>query len=159
MKTLQIDLKKAKQLYPKSSPEMKEIFKSTFGEKSFSDKITDRIKTWEDVCDELGIDPGQSLPYPYPHNDEQEAINGFFKATKIAECLNEGWKPNWSNSSEYKYYPWFDLSGGGFSFDGHGYNCTFTCVGARLCYKSSDLATYAGKQFLDIYKSFFTFNS
>lgn len=157
MKTLQLDLKKAKKLFPTASPEFKEMLIDSFGPETFSDKITDKCKSWEDACEIKGIHPHQSLPYPDPQNDQQQAINGFFKMITISEVLNEGWSPNYSNSSEYKYYPWFDLSGGGFSYRDYGYAYAGASVGARLVYKTRELAIYAGKQFTDIYKSFFSF--
>jgi hypothetical protein len=72
----------------------------------------------------------------------------------ICRVLNEGWSPDWNNSSEYKYYPWFKMSGLGLSYDGYGFTHSDTYVGSSPCFKSSELAEYAGKQFISIYKDF-----
>lgn len=157
METLKLDKKEAKQLYKTAPDFFKRTLESTFGKETFSEKITERCKSWEDACEIKGIHPYQSLPYPDPQNDQQNAVNGFFKMTTIAEVLNEGWQPNYSDSSEYKYYPWFDCSGGGFSSYDYVFVRAHTAVGARLSYKTRELAIYAGKQFTDIYKSFFQF--
>ena len=118
--------------------------------------ITDKIKKWEDACEVLSIDPIKSLPYPTPADQDEIAVNAFFKLTKIREVLNEGWKPDWKDSSEWKYYPWMDLeddngSGLGLSFGVYVYGISASTVGSRLVFKSRSIAEYAGKQFTDIY--------
>lgn len=75
----------------------------------------------------------------------------------LATSLNEGWVPDWKNSNEYKYYPWFEMNGSsGFRV----YVCarwsSASRVGSRLCYKTRALAEYAGSQFTDVYKQFLT---
>lgn len=71
----------------------------------------------------------------------------------IAKSLNQGWTPDWRNSNETKFYPYFDMSSGFrfYDFDGWG---SHSAVGSRLCFKSKELAEYAGKQFADIYRQF-----
>lgn len=73
----------------------------------------------------------------------------------IAQALNGTWKPDWSDSSQYKWYPWFYMNGPGFRFDHARYDFTTSLVGSRLCFKSEAIATYAGKQFLELYKAYF----
>jgi hypothetical protein len=78
---------------------------------------------------------------------------------EIVKAFNEGWLPDWTNSNEYKYYPWFKMgspSGGGFSFDDFAYWLATSVVGSRLCFKSADLAKHAGQLFESIYKDFLT---
>lgn len=119
--------------------------------------ITDRIKTFEDACKETGIYPTElSISGTGTTDDDIKAVAAFHKLTIIAKALNEGWKPNWSDSSEYKYYPWFNLENG-FVFYDYVYYYRYSSVGSRLCFKSSELATYAGKQFIDLYKELFIF--
>lgn len=116
-----------------------------------------KIKTFEAACKELQLDPEKCLPkvtgVPKQH---QDAIVAHAKLVIITEALNEGWKPDWKNDDEYKYYPWFNLcSGSGFSFDGYGYIDSGSHVGSRLCFKTRDLAEYAGKQFIKLYEQYF----
>lgn len=128
-----------------------------------------KIKTFEDACKSLNISneiPNVSIIL----ETEQNAVVNFYKALIICKALNntikKDWNPDWNNYREYKYYPWFDLenydktvSGSGFSFNACACVGTATTVGSRLCFISSELATYAGKQFTDIYKAFFTFSN
>lgn len=122
--------------------------------------IIERVKTFEDACEVLGIAP--LLPdFAGTHSDHQKSLIAHYKLIIIAEALNEGWKPDWSNGKWDKYYPWFDMddesssSSGRFSFDFSVYWRSTSNVGSRLCFKSSELARYAGTQFEDLYREYF----
>ena len=77
----------------------------------------------------------------------------------IAEALNEGWTPDWSNGEWDKWYPWFKMddssSAGRFSFGDAGILFSISAVVSRLCFKSEELADYAGTQFLELYRELF----
>jgi len=125
--------------------------------KSKPKNVIDRVKTVEDAIAELGekdtevsiyrklrsvlTDTGMEHPLY-----QQEAII-------IAKALNEGWQPDWSNSNQPKYFPYFYMSGFRF-FDGYDDWCSGSTVGSRLAFKSKELAMYAGKKFENIYKGF-----
>jgi hypothetical protein len=121
--------------------------------------ITKKVKTYEDICKIDGVDPIKSLPYPDASNPEEQAVNSFAMAIRINRILNEGWQPDWNNWDERKYYPWFDMqgeagSGVGFSCGAYGYGCTHSAVGSRLVFKTRELAEFAGKTFLSVYRGF-----
>lgn len=119
--------------------------------------VMERIKTFEDACNILGETHNIKILLSYNGiNQELLAAQAFLKLTIIARALNEGWKPDWTNSSEYKYYPWFDMSSGsGLAYFDYVYWASRTFAGSRLCFKSKELAEYAGKQFADIYSTMF----
>ncbi len=81
-------------------------------------------------------------------------------AKLVCIAYNEGWIPDWNNTNEYKYFPYFKMgssSGVGFSSVDYDYWVTNSNVGSRLCFKSADLAKHAGKLFeQEIYKPLFT---
>lgn len=156
MKTLQIDAEKAKNLYPSSSKEFKTMLEDSFGKEFFSQKITDRIKTFEDACRALKLDSDDvSVRVGTELGKDALSLKAYSKLIIIARALNEGWEPNWNNSNEYKYYPYFDMrSGAGFSFVYYAGWLDCSTFGSRLCFKSEELAKYAGKQFESIYKDF-----
>lgn len=79
--------------------------------------VTERIKTFEDACNELGED------HPMVHvyralvartgKTEQSLaewmgkdVVAYLKLRIITEALNEGWHPKFTED-EYRYYPWF----------------------------------------------------
>jgi len=120
-----------------------------------------KIKTFEDACIALGI--SAAIPdFSNTPEKHQKAFIAHYQLVIINQALNEGWEPNWGDWSEYKYYAWFDFekgsdksSGFGFSYGVWTLSSATTDVGSRLCYKSSELAKYAGQQFLELYKDYF----
>lgn len=111
--------------------------------------IMDRIKTYEDACNVLGL----GCHKVWSDYDSVDEI-AYKKLKVIIKVLNEGWIPDWKNSNEYKYYPWFEMTkkpGSGFlSSDSDGWR-SLSSVSSRLAFKSRELALYAGKQFEKIY--------
>ena len=152
MQNLQITKENALKAYNAGCSDVKKVLENLFGKASFvPENITDRVKSFEDACTVLGVRPVDVL------NASDNTDDAAYKKLKvIAKALNEDWTPNWKDGDEYKYYPWFDLSSGsGLSFFTVVGRYTISTVGSRLCFKSRELAEYAGKQFIDIYTSFF----
>ncbi len=114
--------------------------------KKASEKITDRIKNFNDVLDYHGITNFKKQCAGL--SDDEVA----YKQVKlIALALNEGKELDPTNESEYKYYPYFVVDGDGFSCYYYDYWYSSTIVPSRLCFRTADLAIYAGKTFTDIY--------
>lgn len=117
-----------------------------------------------------------------PILDESTDIVAYLKLRIITAALNEGWKPQFTKD-EWRYYPWFYfytqeefdrlseqdkkncvLFGGraaGGADAGFVYansvcapSAASAGIGSRLCFKTSELAKYAGKQFIDIYADY-----
>lgn len=80
--------------------------------------ITKRVKTYADACAVLGIEPMNETVLAKLGFTKDEIA--YRKLKTIAEALNEGWRPDWANSNEYKYWPWFVCYGAdaGFSYAG-----------------------------------------
>lgn len=119
-----------------------------------------KIKNWSDVCKYHGIDQ-KKLPdvSSFPKELRDYMLN-MFKACMITSAVNEGWIPDWNNTSEYKYRLWFWIKASkdkpsGFGFSAALCDCTgsSTDVGSRLLFKSSELAMHAAKKFPDVYKA------
>ena len=160
MKEENLKIKKAnaQEAYEATNADGKQLLEKIFPGVFKPVLITDRVKTWADACEIKGIDPVKSLPFPSPADDIQEALNGTYQMFIICEVLCQGWKPDFSNSNQYKYTPYFKWNTSGFGFSDTNYVSwdTISTVGSRLVYPSSDLAIYAGTQFIDIYNKFLT---
>ena len=161
MTTIQITPDKVKAAYEAAtSEETKKVLSALFSDqlKELDEPkdIKERVKTFADACKLVQVTDNQKILLDYNGNDKAMiASQSHLKISIIAKALNEGWYPDWSNSNEYKYYPWFKATpGGGFSFLDYGNVDTASTVGSRLCFKSRELAEYAGKQFIDIYNDF-----
>ena len=134
-----------------------QTLKITAKKKSSAD-IVERIKTFDDACNELGITNAELVVSGEIENDFK-SVSAYQKLIIITRALNEGWVPNWKDDSEYKYYPWFNMSSGyGLSFSAYAYRHSDSGVGSRLCFKSRQLSDYAGKQFIKEYTDFFIIN-
>lgn len=156
MKTLKISESKARELYKTGSEKLKSILEESFGKEFFSQKITDRIKTYEDACSELGLDPINEKKLM----DLGLTIHdiAYQKLIVIIKALNEGWEPDVCDSDVCRWYPWFRPNGSASSFAFDVSICVSSSAdagsGSRLCFKSEELSNYAGKQFIDIWKEF-----
>lgn len=138
----------ARRIYPSAAPELKAILENTYNKEFFSQEITDRIKTVEDAYEALN----RVRSYPEGLTEFEVYMRD---AMVIIEALNEGWKPNWDDSSERKWRPWFYLdSPGGFRFHGSHFVFvySYSAGGSRLCLKSEKLCNYFAKQFLPLCK-------
>ena len=125
------------------------------------DDVTKRIKTVKDACDELGekhplvTQYRLSVAAAYIGDPMTEDFIAFLKLRIIAAALNEGWEPTFEKDEE-RWYPWFTVKQGGLVF-AYAYGAgsiSGAGGGVRLVFKSKELAEYAGKQFIDIYKDF-----
>ena len=143
--------------------------------------VKERIKTFEDACREIGIDAEAWSRDKISLGLEPDVL-AFLKLRIIVKALNEGWEPQFTED-ECRYYPWFILytreeynkldeeeksrvvyrsyysayALGGVSYAYAGSDSSFTFasfVGVRLAFKTSELAAYCGRQFLDIWADF-----
>ena len=142
--------------------------------------VRKRIKTFEDACHEIGIDAEAWNRDKISLGLEPDVL-AFLKLRIIVKALNEGWEPRFTED-ECRYYPWFILytgeeynkldeeeksrvvfrsysdanALGGVSFASafYGSSVTYAFVGVRLAFKTSELAAYCGRQFLDIWADF-----
>ena len=141
------------------------VFNFRVEEREYED-ITSRVKSYADACKVLGIEPMDEDSMKAQGFRMDEIVRR--KLETITEALNEGWKPNWADTDEYKYYPWFYIEvneeqteDGNTVGAGHaGLSCAYTHnaaassitgIGSRLCFHESDTARYAGRTFTDLY--------
>lgn len=126
----------------------------------------------------------QSIKYGYCSEFVGKDLLAYTKLSIICEALNEGWHPQFS-LDEYRWYPYYKLltndeiddmseeeksrvvgRASNYAYAGGGLVCSYaggvssysgTHSGSRLAFKSEELAEYAGKTFIDIYKDFVMF--
>ena len=142
--------------------------------------VRKRIKTFEDACHEIGIDAEAWNRDKISLGLEPDVL-AFLKLRIIVKALNEGWEPRFTED-ECRYYPWFILYTGEeynkldeeeksrvvyrSSYNAAalgGVSCAYAdndsslsnaYIGVRLAFKTSELAAYCGRQFLDIWADF-----
>lgn len=154
----------------------KEIFKPK--------DIKERIKTFEDARSELGsahplVEEYETITCRC--GGLSDDILAYMKLRIIAAALNEGWEPQFTED-EWRYFPWFVLytqkeidemdeehksrvvfrsfsnayaSGGvAYAYTVYDSSSSVAAVGSRLAFKSSELAKYAGEQFVEIWADY-----
>ncbi len=151
MEIVNIEKRNAIIAYNKADEKGKSLLVNLFGSELFNQKITDRIKTFEDAVFELGIKT------PNFDGDSKDEI-AYKKLKIIVKALNQNWTPDWNNHNKSKYNPIFTMgsSGSGFSSSCYGYWNSDSGVGSRLCFEKREVSDYAAVQFKDIYKDFLT---
>ena len=146
--------------------------------------ITERIKTFEDACNELGEEHPLVKEYWGVVNvdlDITQDLITYLKLRIIVAALNEGWEPKFEKG-EYRYFPCFCLhtkekydnldneekescilhsdnytsSYSGFVDINVGYDASssYAFGGSRLALRTKALALYAGKQFTEVWFAF-----
>ena len=103
---------------------------------------------FEIACEKLGIEP--IIP-----DGLSRSMQALFQLGKIIEVANEGWYPDFDNHNQCKHAPWFKKERGCQVFYCVVNWSTASSVPAPSLLKNSELAEYAGTQFLDIYTKAF----
>jgi hypothetical protein len=119
-----------------------------------------KIKTFEDACKRLGIDPIKIPDLDGIPEEFHKPIIAGYKLMIVYKAINNGWRPDWSNWNQYKYYPWFGVLSSGFGFSDTTYYFAYarTGVGSRLCTDTSDKAIYIAEQFKALYQDYFLYS-
>lgn len=146
--------------------------------------VTERIKTFEDACQELGEEHPFVVAYRAVEDIDECSgdIEAYLKLRIIVAALNEGWTPE-LKEDEIIYYPWHwlytqseiddmdederkerrmmqtgdyatEFAGFAFARSFYAPSNASAYFGSRLCLKSSELASYCGKQFIGIWADF-----
>lgn len=113
--TLNVDKKNALKAWREADNKGKQMLENLYGKEIFANQnVMGRIKTFEDAMEETGrkgVPDFSDLP-----KDMRKHFIALYKMEVITEALNEGWKADWDNSDENKYYPYFIMSPSSFAF-------------------------------------------
>lgn len=146
METLNITKEAALKAYAEAQPKQKTLLENLFGKKTFQKDILERVTTLKDVFDELGEDIQSFFDKCKAIGDEQDEV--YYKVCKkICKALNGDWIPDFTNSSQPKYFIWWDLSSGEAVYFYSDFYFQGSCCSARLCFLDEKTAKHAGKYF------------
>lgn len=107
------------------------------------------LKLYKEFCSENKIEV--KLPYPEPANEDEMNTNAFVMIKNIKLIGNKGEIPNSINTNQWKYYPWFFVSGSGLSYGDYVCWGTLSAVPARLCSLDCDNVKSDANKFQPIY--------
>lgn len=146
--------------------------------------VTERIKTFEDAVEALGEEHPFVVAYRAVEDIDECSgdIEAYLKLRIVVAALNEGWEPKFTED-EVRYFPWHILwttdelaqkseewkrdrcliptgdyvteyAGLACAYSAYAPSYTYAAVGSRLCLKSDELATFCGKQFIELWADF-----
>lgn len=117
---MEIDVKNIKAAYRTATESERTLLITLFpdlylGEEEKDNRpVTERIKTFEDACKELGNDHPMVLAYQNTNLRDPEVVEenrdiiAYMKLRIITAALNESWQPQFTED-EWRWYPWFCL--------------------------------------------------
>jgi hypothetical protein len=119
-------------------------------------KITEKIKSFEDACEHLGLNPENLPNVEHLPEEDGQSIVAHYKLIIIIRALNEGWEPDFKDHDQWKYWNYLWINAAGFVCSGTDYSPSHTHVniGSRLCFKSHEIAQYAIVQFKGLYEQY-----
>lgn len=91
-----------------------------------------KIASYEDACRVLNIQPINEEVFNIFPKEDQRSMLAYHKLTVITRALNNGWKPNWDDQNEWKYYPLFRYVNAGLSCAASNGPATGTAASVRL---------------------------
>lgn len=152
---LKITLENAKQAYNNTKcQDVKNTLIALFGKKHFEpEDICDTVTCIEDVFKHTGESYTEFME---KHNGLSESALNYVLLEKGIAYLNQGWKPDFNNSNQEKWFNYFDMRGSDFVFSGSDYGCvnSYASNGATLRFKNKKLAEHAAKVFFPQYRGY-----
>ena len=115
------------------------------------------IKSYEDACKVLNIQPiSENAVAAFPKEDRKSML-AYHKLTVITKAINGGWKPDWNDRSQYKYFPIFYYKNAGLACASTYSTASYTAayLGSRLCFKTEAMSDYAAATFANLYTDFY----
>lgn len=176
--------------YDRVDERCKEMLRAMFPDFDFEQQaederdITERVKTFEDACTELGLLADSLTEQWRSAGLTMSDEIAYQKLRIICAALNEGWQPQFTED-EWRWQPWFCLwtadelsdktedwkcdhalimTEGEYTteFAGFAYassivapSTTNTNIGSRLCLKSKALSDYCARQFTALWADFY----
>jgi hypothetical protein len=187
METIEIQKSNLQAAYAAADESGKTLLRNLFPDADLNKDnrpVTERIKTFEDACQELGEEHPFVVAYRAVEDIDEYSgdVEAYLKLRIIVAALNEGWKPEFTED-EWRWYPWFYLytqeelnnmedsekkrhriiiiSNSQTKYKVFGSAASYyapsnasACVGSRLCLRSSELAVYCGKQFIELWADY-----
>lgn len=159
MSVIVIHTEAARLAYKEADENGKKLLSNLIGKKVLFDRIIDVVDSYEEACQIKGITPLSIDQFSMFPENQREYLFAVHQLITISEVINEGWVPDYANTNQRKYYPWFEwkklsAGGSGFSYGDYYIDRSFSTVGARLSYETAEKAEYAGTKFIHLYRIF-----
>lgn len=114
-------------------------------------EINQRPTTVEEAFQQTGR---PQVDFSNVPEDLREYFEGIYSAVVVTEAINKGKKPDWDNSNQRKWRPWFVMSPARFRLLDTDFDRSYSDAGSgsRLCNFSDEDAGYSATQFADVWR-------
>ena len=133
---------------PETNQDLKQIIRTKFSESTITSYKD--IKSFEDACEYLGITELEAF-----EGTTNPRLISQLKLETIIKALNEGWKPDFTDTRQRKYYNYFQILNGSFVFTDTDYRFSFIKTPSTLYFKDEQTAIYCKDNFFDLYKQYY----
>lgn len=113
-----------------------------------------RIRNYSDICKELNIEELTIEHFKFLPLEQQRRQLAYHKLCNISKVFNGNWIPDFKNSSQYKYFPYFTKNkNGSWSVisSSAAYYFGYSLLGFGLYFKDEKTALHVVNLFLEIY--------
>ncbi len=108
------------------------------------------IKNYSDVCYYLGIKELTISSFGFLLKEQRLKALSFYRIQNICKLFNQDWIPNWKNSKEKKWTPYYINNGSAWSFAGSFIFSDFSS-GVAGFYQDQITSDFCGKLFIQEY--------
>jgi hypothetical protein len=106
-RNISLTLEKAKKWYNSDSADLKEVALQAYSEQELKTEDWERITTFEDACEALGINSSFELNGAVTKYGLRKHLTALYKLDIIKQALNKGKQPSLVEGKVY--YPWIRL--------------------------------------------------
>ncbi len=89
--------------------------------------------------------------------DQRKKTLAFHKIQNIIKLFNEGWKPDFNNANQRKYYPYFVKNASGWVLFSSYYRSSYSFDEVGF-YQDEDTSNHCARLFLPIYNEYLNEN-
>ena len=109
-------------------------------------------KAFKEACKKTGRP--ESIDFSGLPEDMRDQSEADYMLKVITEAKNDGWKADWNNPDQRKWFPYFWFSPSGVGFVSSGYDGSHAGAGraARLCLKDEATSDAAGIELIELYE-------
>lgn len=110
-----------------------------------------KVTTYEEVCKKLKENQINMIHFAMDIKDRAKLVR-LAKLEQVERFFNQGWIPDWSNTSQPKFYPYFNWNKVPGSLVFASSVCSFGGFAAGVAfYQSEEISNHIGKYFSDLY--------
>lgn len=151
--SIKVPIEFIKNGHKEASNEIKTLIEKNFKNSFEKDNINKLETSYSNICKKLKTKVLTIKDFSFLPKDQREKALNYHRIKNIELYFNDNWKPNYQNSNEYKYFPWFNLNASdGLVGFGDSYYHVVNSGGVVAVFKSKEISDHVGKTFWNFYQ-------